>query len=340
MKKVLVFGGSGFIGSHYIDSLKMTNCKIINVDKISYCSNLDYCKSSKNYKFLKLNLLNLNKVNNLISELKPHCIINFAAESHVDRSIDNPNSFVQNNILGTSNLLISILNNFKKLVKNYKKFKFIQVSTDEVYGSYDQGYANEKANFSPNSPYAASKASSDLLCRSFFKTYNLPIIVCNSSNNYGTRQYFEKFIPRSIISIRLGQNIEVYGKGNQLRQWINVSDNVHAIEKVLKYGAIGETYNIGGDDVIKNIDLIKKILKLVKNNFSHLVNGIPNIVFVNDRPGHDFRYALNSNKLKKQTNWMPKIDLDVGLNKTINYYLNVELNNKIMNSIKRRGKID
>ncbi len=334
-KKILIFGGLGFIGSHFIDEILNSNYQIINVDKISYCSNLKYCINKKNYKFIKKNLNNFNHVNDLINYIKPNYIINFAAESHVDRSIENPNSFIKNNIIGTSNLLIAILNNFRMLKNNNKNFKLIHISTDEVYGSYEKGYADESAKFLPNSPYAASKASSDLLCRSFYKTYGLPIIICNSSNNYGERQYFEKFIPRSLMSIRLGYPVEIYGTGKQLRQWLNVKDNVKAIKKLINFGEVGETYNIGSDDIIENIRLIKLMINIVNKNFEHLVPSSPKISFVKDRPGHDYRYAINFNKLIKKTKWKPQISLNQGLYQTIKYYLNIKINKKIIYSIKR-----
>tara|TARA_B100001093_G_scaffold520372_1_gene615168 strand:+ start:2330 stop:3355 length:1026 start_codon:yes stop_codon:yes gene_type:complete len=338
-KKILIFGGSGFIGSHFIDEIYKSDYDIINADKISYCSNLNYCKNFKNFFFYKTDLTNYKKTYDLIKYINPHYIINFAAESHVDRSIDNPNSFVKNNVIGTSNLLTAILSNIKNLNKNNKNFKLIHISTDEVYGSYKSGLANEKSNYLPNSPYAASKASSDLLCRSFFKTYNLPIVICNSSNNYGNRQYFEKFIPKSIISIRLGQDIEVYGDGKQFRQWIHVLDNVKAIKELISKGKMGETYNIGGNDIITNIKLIKIISKIIKDNFLNLVAAPPVIGFVSDRPGHDFRYAIDCKKIKSHTNWKPNISLEKGLYQTIDYYLNVKLDKKVTDSIKRRGKI-
>ena len=338
-KKILIFGGSGFIGSHYIDEIYGKNCHIYNADKISYCSNLEYCKSFKGYTFYKIDLLNFKKINELIKKIVPDYIINFAAESHVDRSIDNPNSFIKNNILSTSNLLTSVLENIYRLKKNNKRFRLIHISTDEVYGSYKFGFADEKSNFLPNSPYASSKASSDLLCRSFFKTYGLPIIICNSSNNYGPRQYFEKFIPRSIISIRLGLDVEVYGDGNQQRQWLHVSDNVKAINKLLKLGQIGETYNIGGEDIFKNVQLIKTVENIINEKFLNLIPKKPSISFVKDRPGHDFRYAINCSKIKEKIDWKPKILFKKGLQKTIEYYLNIDINRKITRSIKRRGKI-
>ena len=338
-KKILVFGGSGFIGSHFIDEIYNKNYQIFNADKISYCSDLSYCKNKKNYFFYKIDLCNYSKTNNLISNIIPDYIINFAAETHVDRSIDNPNSFIKNNLISTSNLLTSVLKNLNKLKKNNKNFKLIHISTDEVYGSYKTGYANEHSNFLPNSPYAASKASSDLLCRSFFKTYNLPLIICNSSNNYGGRQYFEKLIPRSIVSMRLGYGVEVYGDGKQLRQWIHVSDNVNAIKKLLRLGKIGETYNIGGDDILRNIQLVNMITDIVNNNFLNLVKANPKISFVKDRPGHDFRYAIDCKKIKKEINWKPKISLKNGLYRTVEYYLKIKLDKKIIESIKRRGKI-
>ena len=338
-KKILVLGGSGFIGSHFIDEIINKKFQVFNVDKISYCSNLNYCKNKKNYFFFNINLCNYNKIDDLIASIIPDYIVNFAAESHVDRSIDKPNSFIKNNLFSTSNLLTSVLKNLNILKKNNKRFKLIHISTDEVYGSYEQGYAKEYSNFLPNSPYAASKASSDLLCRAFFKTYNLPIIICNSSNNYGTRQYYEKFIPRSIISMRLGYGIEVYGEGKQLRQWIHVSDNIKPIVKLLNYGKIGETYNIGGNDIIRNIELVNMMTDIVNNNFLELFKKKPNIIFVKDRPGHDFRYAIDCKKIKKLINWKPEISLKDGLSKTIEYYLKIKLEKKIIQSIKRKGKL-
>ena len=247
---------------------------------------------------------------------------------------------MKSNIIGTSNILTSILKNIKKLKKNNKKFRYIHISTDEVYGNYKTGLANENSNFKPNSPYAASKASSDLICRSFIKTFKLPIIVCNSSNNYGERQFFEKFIPRSIILMRLGQPVEIYGNGKQVRQWIHVSDNVNAIYKIIHYGKLGETYNIGGQHILQNINIINKIKKIVNEEFYQFLTKEPVIRFVNDRPGHDSRYAISSKKLIKNTGWKTLVNINEGLYRTIDYYLKIKITNKINNFINRRGNVE
>ena len=339
-KKILVFGGAGFIGSHFIDRYLLKDAIVINVDKISYASNKDYCKNKPKLKFYKIDTVNFNKIDSLISYYLPDLIINFSAETHVDRSIDNPNIFIKSNVLGTSNILNSILKNIKKLYKKNKNFKFIQISTDEVYGTYKTGLANENSNFIPNSPYAASKASCDLLCRSFIKTYDLPIIICNSSNTYGPRQFFEKFIPRSIMLMRLGKPIEIYGDGKQIRQWIHVSDNINAIFKIMSKGKLGETYNIGGKDIINNLNIIKKIKTIVNNDFNQHLSKEVTINFVKDRPGHDRRYAISSKKLIRDTNWECFVNLNTGLYKTIDYYFNIKITNKLDNFINRRGSLD
>ena len=335
MNKILmVIGGSGFIGSHFIDYMISKDFKIINVDKISYASNLDYCKSSSKMTFCKIDITSYRAINELIYKIKPHIIINFAAESHVDRSIDDPNIFIKSNINGTANILISILKNRNVILKNNKHFKYIHISTDEVYGDFKKGLASEDSKYKPNSPYAASKASSDLICRSFYKTYGIPIIICNSSNNYGQRQFLEKFIPRSICMMKMGMPVEIYGDGKQTRQWIHVSDNVNALSKIIKYGKIGETYNIGGKNIIQNINVIKKIEEIMTKKFS--INNIK-INFVKDRPGHDTRYAISSKKLISHTNWKPTISFENGLFQTISYCLNIKINKKFTNILKRRG---
>jgi len=339
-KKILVFGGAGFIGSHFIDKYLLKDVIIINVDKISYASNKDYCKNKSKLKFYKIDIVNFTKIESLISYFLPDLIINFAAESHVDRSIDNPNIFIKSNVLGTSNILNSVLKNYKKLYKKNKNFKYIQISTDEVYGTYKTGLANENYNFNPNSPYAASKASSDLLCRSYIKTYGLPIIICNFSNTYGERQFFEKFIPRSIMMMRLGRPVEIYGDGKQIRQWLHISDNINAIFKIIRSGKIGESYNIGGKDIINNLHIIKKIKEIVNRDFNQYLSNEVKINFVKDRPGHDRRYAISSKKLIRDTDWKSFVNLDTGLHKTIDYYFNIKITNKLNNFIDRRGNFD
>jgi dTDP-glucose 4,6-dehydratase len=316
MKKIIISGGLGFIGSNLIELLIKKKYHIINIDKVTYSSNFynvkDF-KNSKKYKFIKLDIGNkvLKKV---LFRYKPVALFNLAAETHVDRSIDDPNNFIQSNIVAVYNLLES----FKSYSKKHKS-KLIHISTDEVYGDILKGRTDERYPYSPSSPYAASKAASDHLVNSYIRTYNLPAIVTNCSNNYGPKQHPEKLIPKLIFNIINNKPLPIYGKGTNSREWIYVKDHCEALYKVFLKGKIGEFYNIGSNKNLNNLQVTKEILKQSKK-FIDLGNNVK-INFVKDRPGHDVRYALNSHKIKKELGWFPKINFKNGIELTLKWYL-------------------
>ena len=305
MKKIIVTGGLGFIGSNLIDLLLKKNFFVINVDKATYSSNyynVKEFKKSKKYKFIKLDIKN-KKFKNILFRYKPHCIFNLAAETHVDRSIDNPDSFIQSNIVGVYNLLES----FKNYSKTHKS-KLIHISTDEVYGDILNGRSHEKYPYQPSSPYAASKAASDHLVSSYVRTYKIPAIVTNCSNNYGPKQHPEKLIPKLIYNILNNKPLPIYGKGTNSREWIYVKDHCEALIKVFQKGKAGEFYNIGSNKNLNNLEVCKILIKVSKKLGSLGKN--VKINFVKDRPGHDIRYALNSNKIKDKLRWKPKTNFE------------------------------
>ena len=316
MKKVIVTGGLGFIGSNLIDLLIKKNFFVINIDKGTYSSNLynvrEY-KNSKKYKFIKLDIGN-KKLKNILFKYKPNGIFNLAAETHVDRSIDNPDSFIQSNIVGVYNLLESF-----KIFSKKNKSRLIHISTDEVYGDILTGRSSEKYSYQPSSPYAASKAASDHLVSSYVRTYKIPAMVTNCSNNYGPKQHPEKLIPKLIYNIINNKPLPIYGKGKNSREWIYVKDHCEALIKVLLKGKIGEFYNIGSNKNMNNLEVTKELLKSSKKLFK--IGNKVNINFVKDRPGHDIRYALNSKKKKKELSWKPKTNFSEGIRLTLNWYL-------------------
>ena len=315
MKKIIVTGGLGFIGSNLIDLLIKKNFFVINIDKATYSSNFynvkDF-KNSKKYKFIRLDIKD-KKIKNILSKYKPSGIFNLAAETHVDRSIDNPGSFIQSNIVAVYNLL----ENFKNFSKK-NKCKLIHISTDEVYGDILTGRSHEKYPYQPSSPYAASKAASDHLVSSYVRTYNLPAIVTNCSNNFGPKQHPEKLIPKLIYNILNNIPLPIYGKGTNSREWIYVKDHCEALIKVFLKGKIGEFYNIGSNKNLNNLEVTKKLLKTSKK-LINLGNKVK-IKFIKDRPGHDIRYALNSNKIKKELGWYPKTNFSKGIKLTLDWY--------------------
>ena len=316
MKKIIVTGGLGFIGSNLIDLLLKKNFFVINIDKATYSSNyynVKEFKKSKKYKFIKLDIKN-RKFENILFKYKPSGVFNLAAETHVDRSIDNPDSFIQSNIVGVYNLLESFKNFSKK-----NKSKLIHISTDEVYGDILSGRSDEKYPYQPSSPYAASKAASDHLVSSYVRTYNLPAIVTNCSNNYGPKQHPEKLIPKLIYNIFNNKPLPIYGKGTNSREWIYVKDHCEALIKVFLRGKIGEFYNIGSNKNLNNLEVTKELLKNSRKSIK-LGNKVK-INFVKDRPGHDIRYALNSNKIKKKLGWQPKTNFSKGIKLTLDWYL-------------------
>jgi dTDP-glucose 4,6-dehydratase len=332
MKKIIVTGGLGFIGSNLIELLLKKKFFVINVDKVSYSSNFynikDF-KNSKNYKFIKLDINNKN-LKKILFKFKPIGIFNLAAETHVDRSIDNPDNFIKSNILGVYNLL--------ECFKNYSKFnksKLIHISTDEVYGDILKGRTNELYPYQPSSPYAASKAASDHLVRSYVRTFKIPAIVTNCSNNYGPKQHPEKLIPKLIYNVFHNKYLPIYGKGLNSREWIYVKDHCNALIKIFNNGKIGEFYNIGSNKNLNNLEVTKEIIKNCKK-FLKIGENVK-VSFVKDRPGHDVRYALNSNKIKKELKWKPKINFTKGIQLTIKWYLN---NEKYFNTISKKDIVE
>ena len=329
MKKIIVTGGLGFIGSNLIELLLKKNFYVVNVDKVTYSSSFYNTKEfSKNinYKFVKCDI-NSKKIQNIFLKYKPACVFNLAAETHVDRSIDNPGHFINSNINGVFN----ILECFKNYYKKNKKTRLIHVSTDEVYGDILKGRSDENYPYKPSSPYAASKASSDHLVYSYVRTYKIPAIVTNCSNNYGPKQHPEKLIPKLIYNILNNKTLPIYGKGLNSREWIYVMDHCVALLEVYKKGKIGEFYNIGSNKNLNNIQICKSLLKISKN-FTNPKSNVK-IIYVKDRPGHDIRYALNSTKIKKQLKWHPTTNFSDGLKKTFLWYLN---NKKYYFSLSRK----
>ena len=315
MKKIIVTGGLGFIGSNLIELLLKKKFHVTNLDKVTYSSNFyntNEFKKSKNYNFIKCDIKN-RKINNILNKYKPDCIFNLAAETHVDRSIDNPENFIQSNIVGVYNLLECF-----KTYSKYHKSRLVHISTDEVYGDILTGRSSENYPYQPSSPYAASKAASDHLVSSYVRTYRIPAIVTNCSNNYGPKQHPEKLIPKLIYNIINNKPLPIYGKGKNSREWIYVKDHCEALLKVYQNGKVGEFYNIGSNQNLSNLQVCKKLLYVSKNlvNFGKKVK----ISFVKDRPGHDIRYALNSNKIKKKLKWAPKTSFEKGIRLTFNWY--------------------
>ena len=318
MQKIIVTGGLGFIGSNLIRMLLNKNYYVINIDKVSYASNfynLREVSRSQNYKFIKTDITNTKSIKKILNLFKPICIFNLAAETHVDRSIEGPQNFIQSNILGTFNLL-ECFREFHKLNKNSK---FIHISTDEVFGDILKGRSKESDSYLPSSPYAASKASSDHLVYSYIRTYKIPAIITNCSNNYGPRQHPEKLIPKLIYNATKNNPLIIYGKGKNSREWIYVNDHCDALIKVFEKGKIGNFYNIGSNFNINNLEVTKMLLRCLKKKIK--IGKKVKIKFVKDRPGHDLRYAINSKKIMKELGWKPKTTFIKGLEKTIDWYL-------------------
>tara|TARA_Y100000591_G_C21814189_1_gene689686 strand:+ start:466 stop:1464 length:999 start_codon:yes stop_codon:yes gene_type:complete len=325
-KKIFITGGLGFIGSNLIEVLLKKKFKIINLDLCSYASNKNLninFKKNKNYKFIKGNIGDDKKVKKILNYYKPNYILNIAAETHVDNSIKFPIKFITHNILNYAKFLETIRDYYNFLPKKKKLLKIIHVSTDEVYGSLKNNEKSflEKNKFYPNSPYSASKASSDLISRAWNKTFNLPIVVTNCANNYGKYQNEEKLIPKVILNILKNKTIPIYAKGKNVREWIYVNDHVDAILHLMRKGKIGETYNIGSGKCLSNISLVKKICDIMDRKLKKINHPSKNLIrHVRDRKAHDFKYQVNFNKLKK-LKWKIKIDFNKGLEKTINWYI-------------------
>ncbi|MGE4518378.1 MAG: dTDP-glucose 4,6-dehydratase [Desulfobacteraceae bacterium] len=330
--QILVTGGAGFIGSALIRYLiKSTDHKVINLDKLTYAGNLsslDEIKESSNYFFEKADICNAKEVKRIFDKYKPSLIMHLAAESHVDRSIDGPSEFINTNIVGTYVLLDQALNYWKNLNNNEKEnFRFHHISTDEVYGDLenDNDFFTEKTPYAPSSPYSASKASSDHLVRAWNRTYGLPTIITNCSNNYGPYQFPEKLIPLMILNAIEGKPLPVYGSGSQVRDWLYVEDHAKALYLAASKGKIGQTYNIGGKNEKKNLEVVNIICEILEN--SNLkkplnVNKYKDLItFVKDRPGHDLRYAIDASKIENELGWKPEETFESGIKKTIKWYL-------------------
>jgi dTDP-glucose 4,6-dehydratase len=327
---ILITGGAGFIGANYVlQELGQIEPKLVNLDKLTYAGNLQTLQSisdKPNYHFYQGDIGDRALVAQILEKYQPEAVINFAAESHVDRSIHGPGDFIQTNIVGTFNLLESVRAYYEKLGDGQKnKFRFLHVSTDEVYGTLDQAdppFA-ETNPYEPNSPYAASKAASDHLVRAWFHTYGLPVLTTNCSNNYGPYQFPEKLIPLVIHNALKGKPLPVYGDGKQIRDWLYVEDHCDAIRVVLERGRLGETYNIGGNNEKTNILVVETICRILdqlrpradRKSYSE------QIAFVTDRPGHDRRYAINASKIANELGWKPKETFESGIQKTVQWYL-------------------
>ncbi len=325
-RSILITGGAGFIGSHVVRRFvtKYPDSRIVNADKLTYAGNLENLsdiENCDNYFFEKVDIVDKKAISSLFTSYEFDCIVHLAAESHVDRSISAPDEFVQTNIIGTVNLLNAIRSQWSN--KTEGKL-FYHISTDEVFGSLGkEGYFTEKTAYDPKSPYSASKASSDHMVRAYGHTYNLPVIVSNCSNNYGPNQFPEKLIPLAINNIKNNRPIPVYGKGENIRDWLYVEDHAAAIDLICHQGKQGETYNIGGNNEWKNIDLIKLLCRIMDNKLQRPEGTSEKLItYVKDRPGHDLRYAIDSSKLQKELGWSPIPDFAKGLEMTVEWYLN------------------
>lgn len=332
--KILVTGGAGFIGSAVVRYIiEKTNYEVLSYDKLTYAGNLDNVRSvsrSDRYQFVRGDICDRDAVQKVINQFQPDKIMHLAAESHVDKSITGPSEFINTNIVGTYTLLESVLEYFKKLDEERKKsFLFHHISTDEVYGELgENGFFTEETPYDPSSPYSASKASSDHLVRAWGRTFKLPVVVTNCSNNYGPYHYPEKLIPLVITKAKNGEKIPVYGRGENIRDWLYVEDHAEALMKVVTKGKAHETYNVGGNSERKNIDVVRSICKLMDEFLPNSPN-VPHeklISFAEDRAGHDFRYAIDCTKIKKELNWVPKMNFEDGLRHTVKWFLEKPIN--------------
>ncbi|HTX89303.1 MAG TPA: dTDP-glucose 4,6-dehydratase [Bacteroidales bacterium] len=325
MKTILITGGAGFIGSHVVRRFvrKYPEYKIINLDNLTYAGNLANLRDIEkepNYEFVKADIVEEERMEEIFAHYRCDGVIHLAAESHVDRSISNPNQFIYTNIIGTVNLL----NAFRALWAGKTEGKlFYHISTDEVYGSLGEtGYFTEKTAYDPRSPYSASKASSDHLVMAFYHTYGLPVVISNCSNNYGPYQFPEKLIPLAINNIRHNRPIPVYGKGENIRDWLYVEDHAEAIDLIFHKGKPGETYNIGGNNEWKNIDLIRVLCRIMDRKLNRPAGTSEKLItFVKDRAGHDLRYAIDSSKFRNELGWKPSLQFEEGFEKTVDWYL-------------------
>jgi dTDP-glucose 4,6-dehydratase len=325
---ILVTGGAGFIGGNFVLDGIAAGARIVNLDALTYAGNLDTLASVQghpNHVFVHGSIGDRPLVERLLAEYKPRAIVNFAAESHVDRSIDGPAAFVQTNVVGTLVLLEAARDYWQRLTGTGKAgFRLLHVSTDEVFGSLgDQGHFTETTRYAPNSPYSATKAAADHLVRAFHHTYGLPVLTTNCSNNYGPYQFPEKLIPLTILKAVAGEPLPVYGDGQHVRDWLHVADHCAAIVRVLEHGRTGETYNVGGNSERRNLDLVRGICRLIDARMPR-PDGLPRksqIVFVQDRPGHDRRYAIDAGKIRDELGWVPEVTFEKGLERTVAWYL-------------------
>lgn len=330
--RLLVTGGAGFIGSNFILRRTAKGDSILNLDKLTYSGNLENLASVKgntNYSFVRGDIGDRALVNKILGEFKPQTIVNFAAETHVDRSVVDPNSFVQSNVVGTTNLLLESLDYWRSLEEEKKRqFRFHHISTDEVYGTlgFEDAPFTEETAYSPNSPYSASKASSDHFVRAFHETYGLPTLISNCSNNYGPRQFPEKLIPLMILNAIEGKPLPIYGNGKNIRDWLHVNDHCDAISTILKKAVPGESYNVGGNCEKNNLEVVGAVVKILDKECprSDGKSYSEQITFVKDRPGHDLRYAIDASKIKKELRWSPSFNFDQGIRDTVLWYLNNE----------------
>ena len=325
-RTILITGGAGFIGSHVVRHyvLKYPEYRIVNLDALTYAGNLHNLhdlEDKPNYHFVKADIRNPQQISAVFSEFHPDAVIHLAAESHVDRSITDPNSFVETNVVGTVNLL----NAAKELWQgDFQGKRFHHVSTDEVFGALgDTGKFTEKTNYDPHSPYSASKAASDHFVRSYHDTYGLPVVITNCSNNYGPNHFPEKLIPLCILNIINNRPLPIYGDGKYTRDWLFVLDHADAIDKVFHEGRDGESYNIGGENEWKNIDLVRELCRQMDQKLGREDGSSKKLItFVKDRPGHDLRYAIDASKISKELGWRPSFTFEQGLSKTIDWFLN------------------